>query len=66
MQQVRRLFVDLAFRRTAKIIADQDESAAGFCWQAAAWVPDMICKFYVVNRHKIANKSATTEATEKN
>ncbi len=65
MQQVRGVFVDLAFRQTAKIIAEQDKSAAGFCRQAAAWVQDMICNFYAAKWHKIANKSPTTEAREK-
>jgi hypothetical protein len=32
----------------------------------AALVPDMFCNFYLVKNHKIANNSATTEATEKN
>ena len=41
-------------------------SAAWFCHQVAAWVPDMFCNFYLVKSHKIANISATTEGTEKN
>jgi hypothetical protein len=40
-------------------------SAASFCCQVAAFVPDMFCYFYLVKNHKIANKSATTEAREK-
>jgi hypothetical protein len=31
----------------------------------AAWFPDMICNFYFVKNHKIANNSAATEAREK-
>ncbi len=40
-------------------------SAASFCHQVAALVPDMFCKFHLVKNHKIANNSATTEAREK-
>jgi hypothetical protein len=36
-----------------------------FCQQVAAWVPDMFCKFYFVESHKIATNSAATEAREK-
>ncbi len=38
---------------------------ASFCHQVAALVADMFCNFYLVNNHKIANNSATTEAREK-
>jgi hypothetical protein len=31
----------------------------------AAWFPDMLCIFYSVKNHKIANNSAITQATEK-
>jgi hypothetical protein len=41
------------------------KSAASLCLQVAALVPDMFSNFYVVKNHKIANNSATTEATEK-
>ncbi len=30
-----------------------------------AWVPDMICKFYLVKSHTIANNLATNEARER-
>jgi len=40
-------------------------SAASFCCQVAALVPDMFYNFYLVKNHKIANNSATTEAREK-
>jgi hypothetical protein len=40
-------------------------SAASFCHQVAALVPDMFCNFYLVKNHNIANNSATTEAGEK-
>jgi hypothetical protein len=43
----------------------EGKSAARFCHQVAAWVPDMFCNFYLVKHHKIANTSATTEAREK-
>jgi hypothetical protein len=40
-------------------------SAASFCHQRAALVPDMFCNFYFVKNYKIADNSATTEAREK-
>jgi hypothetical protein len=40
-------------------------SAASFCRQVVALVPDMVCNFYLVKIHKIVNNSATTEAREK-
>jgi hypothetical protein len=40
-------------------------SAASFCHQVAALVPDRFCSFYLVKNHKIANNSATIEAREK-
>jgi hypothetical protein len=43
-----------------------DKSAAIFCCQVAACVPDMFCNFYFVKSHKIANNSTTAEAGEKN
>ncbi len=41
------------------------KSAASFCHQVAALASDMLCDFYLVKNHKIANNSATTEAREK-
>jgi hypothetical protein len=41
------------------------KSAANFCHQVALLVSDMLCNFYLVKNHKIANNSATTEAREK-
>ncbi len=41
------------------------KSAAIFCHQVAAWVPDRFSNFYLVKSHKIANYSATTEARDK-
>jgi hypothetical protein len=41
------------------------KSAAIFRHQVAAWVPDLLCNFYLVKSHKIANNSATTEGREK-
>jgi hypothetical protein len=43
----------------------EGKSAASFCRQVAALVPDMFSNFYLVKNHKIANNSATTKATEK-
>jgi hypothetical protein len=50
-----------------KIINELNEgkSAASFCHQVAALVPDMFCIFYLMKNHKIANNSANTEAREK-
>jgi hypothetical protein len=45
---------------------NEGKSAASFCRQVAASVPDMFCNFYLVKNHKIANNSATAEAREKN
>jgi hypothetical protein len=42
-----------------------DKSAACFCQQVAAWVPDIICSFNLMKNHKIANNSAITYAREK-
>jgi hypothetical protein len=45
--------------------SNEGKSAASLCHQVAALVPDMFHNFYFVKNHKIANNSATTEATEK-
>jgi hypothetical protein len=47
------------------IRANEGISAASFCHQVAALVPNMFCSFYLVKNHKIANNSATTETKEK-
>ncbi len=47
-------------------LAYEGKSAASFCLQVAALVPDMFCNFYFAKNQKIANSSATTEAREKN
>ena len=44
---------------------NQNNSAASFCCQVAAWVPDMFCYFYLVKNHKVATNSATIIAREK-
>jgi len=41
--------------------ANNYKSAARFCHQVAAWVPDMFCNFYLGKNHKIANNSTTTK-----
>jgi hypothetical protein len=46
--------------------ANEGKSAASFCHQVAALVPDMFCNFYFVKSHKMSNNSTTTEAREKN
>ncbi len=42
--------------------SNQDKSAARFCCQVAAWVPDMFFNFYLVKSHKIVVNSPTIEA----
>jgi hypothetical protein len=44
---------------------NEGESAASFCHQLAALFPDMLCNFYLVKNHKIANNLITTKAKEK-
>jgi hypothetical protein len=41
---------------------NEGKSAASFCHQVAALVPDMFYNFYLVKNYKIANNLATTEA----
>jgi len=45
---------------------NQEKSAARFCRQVAAWVPDMFSNCYLARNHKTANNSTTAEAIEKN
>jgi len=42
------------------------KSAAGFCQQVAAWVPDMFWNVYLVKTNKNGHNSTTTEARETN
>ncbi len=46
-------------------LTKEGKSAASFCRQVAAWVPDVFLNFYVVKNHKIAKNSATAKAREK-
>jgi hypothetical protein len=46
------------------IFTNEGISAASFCRQVAALVPDMFFYFYVMKHHKIANNSTTIEARE--
>jgi hypothetical protein len=41
------------------------QSAATFCRQLAAWVPDMLSYFYLLKINAISNNSITIEAGEK-
>jgi hypothetical protein len=43
----------------------EGKSAASFCHQVAAWVPDMFCNFYIAKNHQITKNSTTTKAREK-
>jgi hypothetical protein len=45
---------------------NQDKSAAKFCYQLAAWAPDMFWNFNLLKTCKIANNSATVKVREKN
>ncbi len=49
----------------ARFPANEGESAASFCCQVAAWVPDFFRNFYLVKYHKNAKNTSTTEAREK-
>jgi hypothetical protein len=40
-------------------------NAASFCRQAAAWVPDRFCNFYLARNIKIAKNSTTTKVGDK-
>ncbi len=42
------------------------KKAAIFCCQVAAWVPIMLCDFYLMKNDKAASNATTTEAREKN
>jgi hypothetical protein len=44
---------------------NEEQSAASFCSQVAAWFTDVFCNFNLVKNHEIANNSATIEAREK-
>jgi hypothetical protein len=44
---------------------NEEKSAASFCRQVAAWVPDMLCNFYIVKIHILTKNSTTTKAREK-
>jgi hypothetical protein len=52
--------------KTFTVISNFNEgkSAASFCRQVAAWVPEMFCNFYLAKNHKIAENSTTTKARE--
>jgi len=45
---------------------NKGKSAASFCHQAAAWIPDRFYNFCMAKNHKIAKNLTTTKAREKN
>jgi hypothetical protein len=47
------------------MLFNEGKSAASFCCQVVALVPDTFYNFYLLKNDKIADNSATTEATEK-
>jgi hypothetical protein len=53
---------NLIGQHTLKILNNEGKSAASFCRQVAARFPDMFCNFYLMENHKIAKNSTTTEA----
>ena len=57
-------FLALSFHRNRGF--NEGISAASFCRQVAALVPDMFCNFYLVKNHKIAKTSTIAKAKEKN
>ncbi len=44
---------------------NEGKSAAIFCYQVAALVPDIFCDFYIMKNHKIVKNSAITKARGK-
>jgi len=48
-----------------KNVTNEGKSAASFCFQVAAWVPNMFCNFYKVKNLKMAKNSTTTKVREK-
>jgi hypothetical protein len=46
-------------------LTKEGKSAASFCCQVAAWVPDVFLNFYVVKNHKIAKKTQQSLKLEK-
>jgi hypothetical protein len=58
----------LALHSVEKVLpfsTNKEKSAADFCLQVAAFVPDMFCNFYLIKSHKIVSNPTTTEAIEK-
>jgi hypothetical protein len=55
-----------SFSVVPSLINDKEGiSAASFCRQVAALIPDMFYNFCLSKNHKIANNSATTGARER-
>jgi hypothetical protein len=59
------IFASRAHTCAAVLHSNEGISAASFCRQVAALVPDMLCNFYLAKNHKMAKNAATTEAREK-
>ncbi len=53
---------DMVTQYLIESLENEGISAASFCRQVAALVPDMFCNFYLAKNYKIVNNSATTEA----
>jgi hypothetical protein len=60
-----RLFQEEPVRQTLFRLNNEGKSAASFCHQLAALVPDMYCNFYLVKNCKSAKDIITTKAREK-
>jgi hypothetical protein len=52
-------------QHTLKYVNNEGKSAASFCHQVALWFPDILCNFYTVKNHKIAENSTRTKGREK-
>jgi hypothetical protein len=64
-QSLYTIFSYCAMEQCTYFSCNEGKSAASFCHQVAASVPDMFCNFYLVKNKEIYKKSATTEARAK-
>jgi hypothetical protein len=65
----RNFFRNITFKKIEKwqniLSNNEGKSAASFCRQVAAWLPDKFCNFYLVKNHKIGKNSRIAIAIEK-
>jgi hypothetical protein len=55
----------LAFQQGQIFLPSVQLNSIGVHHLPPAWVPNMFCNFYLVENHKSANNSTTTEDKEK-